>query len=1000
MSKIYSYLVVSCLLLVSMESFADNFEVDGIFYKTDYNDKTIAIVTSAPMGKNKYSGIVKIPESVNYNGKTLKVTTIEYGAFKGCSELTSIIIPNSIKSIEDQAFSNCTGITSISLPSSIESMGNYVFSFCSSLSSFVWPDSLSVIPSGTFMYCKNLTSIQIPDFITFIGNGAFEECNNLIDVRIGKSVTEIGKQAFQGCERLETIDIPSSVKTIGFWAFRSCGFKEILIPSNVVSLGEGCFSSCFSLSSIKLSEGLDSIGSNCFDMCDLLSIDIPASVKSIGSNPFTECHDLKSISVNVNNKKYCSVEGVLYTVEKDTLLAFPNALGENYTCHSATKAIAPYAFYWTKVSDVTLNNGLLSIGEEAFNFCSNLRTITLPSSIKIFGKSSFYVNLKTIVSNIESPSDISIEVFSLDHYDKSTLFVPQGTMGRYKSATGWKEFKDIKEMGLYETKGFQFEIDYSTNTATLVKKNNSYYSGYLKIPNEFVYGGNTITVTAIGEGAFENCSNLIQIEINKSIRSIGDNAFKGCTKLEHITSLIPIAIKISDNVFSDVYEKATLLVPMEKKSEYEKADGWKNFKSIREIDNNTNLTWQNSACSISYLTDLRAGTAKVTYIQNNAEYVEIPEKVSVYDYDLTVNEIASTIFKYAKKDTLQSVSFPATLTKIDNGIFGECPKLSAIIWNSSTRKPEDDLVKNIANPNLLFYVPSINVRPNYMKNIIVNGNADEITLDNHPNGNFYCPKEFIAKKITYTHNYSMKTIIGKSQGWETIVLPFDVQRYKTGKGDIYPFALGVSDRIFWLKEITGTGFVNASVIKANTPYIISMPNSDWYQDIYNIKGDVEFYSENAIVKESFSLNNISLGSRQFRPSYQYRESSTDTYVLNVNNSEIEYTGSDAPGSVFIRDLRIIHPFECYIEDKVSQARAISIADFTTGIDDINLYNSHDNVYAEGGVIIVESKSEQNIPIYNISGQLVRNFKVNAGKNVLSGLPSGLYVIKGRKYVVN
>lgn len=970
------------MLLISVKSFAENFEVDGIYYKTDYSDKTIAIVTS---GANKYSGEVIIPETVKYGGVTLKVTTIGRSAFWDCSELTSVIMPSSILAIESSAFYGCKNLLSLEIPNSVVEMGNSVFS-SSGIQSVVWPKSIKEIPEGTFSSCSGLKSYDVSDDITGIGKSAFSSCNNLVSVHLGNSVISIGDDAFDFCSALKSINIPASVR----------------------SIGEQSFYYCKSLSEMSLNDGLESIGSEAFRNTVFQTITIPGTVKYIGVALFADCENLKSIAVESSNTHYCDINGVLYSAKKDTIVAYPSGMGEEYALYGGTKGVGDYAFYRTNIKVLSLNEGLEYIGEKAFG-STEIESIEIPSTVTKFGNYifEFQYGLKSIISKINSPKDILKTVF--DHYvsgssvdkiyNECVLYVPEGTASKYRSLTGWKEFKNIQETGLYNTQGYQFEIDYASKTAKLVKNSGSSYSSHQVIPDEFEYGGNIITVTAIGENAFASCSELVQVQICKNIKSIGDNAFKGCYKLEHITTLIPTAIKINDNVFSDVYDKATLLVPMEKKSEYEKADGWKNFKTIREIENNTNYSYSNSAYSISFLTDLRAGTAKVTYIQNNEECVEIPEQISVYGYKLTVNEIASTVFKYAKKDTLQSVSFPSTVIKIDNSIFSDCPKLSAIIWNSSTRRPEDDLVKNIANPNLLFYVPSSNVRPNYIKNIIENGNADEITLVNHSNGNFYCPKEFIAKKITYTHNYSMKTMIGKSQGWETIVLPFDVQRFKTGKGDVYPFAAGVSDRIFWLKEMTGTGFVNASEIKANTPYIISMPNSDWYQDIYNITGDVEFYSENLLVKESTSLNNISLGSRQFKPSYQYRESSTDTYVLNVNNSEIEYTGSDAPGSVFIRNLRTIHPFECYIEDKVSQARAISIGDFTTGIDNINPYNSQDNVYTEGGVVIVESKSVQSIPIYNISGQLVKIIKVKAGRNELNGLPSGLYLIKGKKYVV-
>ena len=151
------------------------------------------------------SGLLEIPDI--YDG--MAVTAIRDFAFSACSNLTSIIIPDSVTSIGVAAFSNCSGLTSITMPNSLSSS----------------------IGSNAFIACRNLTSINIPEGTTSIGNNAFGSCTNLITISIPEGVTHIGRQAFFGCTNLATITIPDSVTSIGTEAFSECySLVEINLP--------------------------------------------------------------------------------------------------------------------------------------------------------------------------------------------------------------------------------------------------------------------------------------------------------------------------------------------------------------------------------------------------------------------------------------------------------------------------------------------------------------------------------------------------------------------------------------------------------------------------------------------------------------------------------------------------------------------------------------------------------------------------------------------------
>ncbi|MBO5026165.1 MAG: leucine-rich repeat domain-containing protein [Bacteroidaceae bacterium] len=163
------------LLVVSMASWAQKFEVDGIRYNIN-GDKESVSVTQKSSGR--YRGDIVIPSLVVYESKRYSVTGIEYGAFYRCSSLTSIDIPSSVTSIGSSTFYDCSSLTSIKIPSSVTSIGKEAFYRCSSLTSIDIPSSVTSIGSSAFYDCSSLTSIKVSEDNTEYDSR--EGCNAII----------------------------------------------------------------------------------------------------------------------------------------------------------------------------------------------------------------------------------------------------------------------------------------------------------------------------------------------------------------------------------------------------------------------------------------------------------------------------------------------------------------------------------------------------------------------------------------------------------------------------------------------------------------------------------------------------------------------------------------------------------------------------------------------------------------------------------------------------
>ena len=310
---------------------------------------------------------VVIPKQI----QGVRVSSIGYDAFRGCTSLKSIDIPNSVTSIRRRAFFDCRSLNSINIPDSVTLIESGAFRFCRSLSSINLSNSVTVIRDETFWYCTSLSSIDIPNSVTRIASQAFRDCTSLRTINIPNSVTSIGNYAFCGCTSLNSINIPNSVTSIGDYVFDNCtSLNSINIPNSVTSIGDHAFANCTSLSSINIPDSVTSIAGAFYHCTSLSSINIPNSVISIGRWAFGYC---------------------------------------------------------TSLSSINIPDSVTSIESDAFSNCTSLNSINIPNSVTSIGQYAFY-NCTSLTDVYYDGTETEWKKISIDEYGNGNIYLTNATI--------------------------------------------------------------------------------------------------------------------------------------------------------------------------------------------------------------------------------------------------------------------------------------------------------------------------------------------------------------------------------------------------------------------------------------------------------------------------------------------------------------------------------------------------------------------------------------------
>ena len=464
--------------------------------------------------KNSYKNVTKvvIPETVN--GK--RVTAIGDSAFTWCDSLTSITLPNSIKSIGESAFYHCERLSSITIPNGVTSIGDTAFNYCKNLTSITIPNSVTYVGHGAFSGCEKLTSVTLPDSVTFIGNSAFASCFNLKSITIPTGVTTIDYYTFSFCRELKDIyyrgtkqqwenliansawdgDVEVGEDDYGIrpefytptvhFADSSASSKpdDSKITQNGITyeeLSDGTLSVKSADENITKADipktvngkTVTVIGEKAFQSCkSLTSVTIPNSITSIGDSAFSDCYNLSSVTIP-NSVTYIG-DSAFYACTGLTSVSLPN----NIT------SIGARAFSeCIRLSSITIPGSVTSISDETFSECRSLASVIIPDTVKSIGQGAFAI-CEGLTSFTIPSSVISIgnAAFAFSHNLKDINYT--GTEQQWE-----KMLNDSDWDGRIRYFNVNDEIDHFTPTVHFTESSGQ--------PDYDINGDNSVTISDV-----------------------------------------------------------------------------------------------------------------------------------------------------------------------------------------------------------------------------------------------------------------------------------------------------------------------------------------------------------------------------------------------------------------------------------------------------------------------------------------------------------------------
>ena len=420
------------------------------------------------------------------------------------STIQSVSLPSTLKELAYDAFGACYNLTDLVIPEGVKNIGSYILDQCYSLKTLYIPSSVKTIGGNICKSCYAIKDVycdmEQPYAIT---DNCFPETvyqNATLYVPAGKTSLYKSCTGWKNFERIQenivkiefadpeaericlsnwdtdedgklSVTEAASVTTLGtvFSNSKIDSFDELRFFLGLTSIGKDAFKYS-TVRKVTLPENIKSLEENAFLYCSsLTAITIPANVQSIRQNALSGCTAMTSITVDESNSNYCSVDGVLFSKDKTTLVQYPAAKGTSYSVPGGTTVIGRDAFfmgklssielpsslkkleydafgYCTSLKEIRLREGVVAISDYAFDWCTLLNILYIPSTVESIGQKicNNCNSLTDIYCDIATPFDINVNNFPQKVYDNATLNVPERSQNLYRAAGGWGKFGKIQ----------------------------------------------------------------------------------------------------------------------------------------------------------------------------------------------------------------------------------------------------------------------------------------------------------------------------------------------------------------------------------------------------------------------------------------------------------------------------------------------------------------------------------------------------------------------------
>ena len=683
-----------------------------------WNDVNVESVTfpdgfkSIPAGAFRRTAIkvLKMPASLE---------TIGDRAFEGCDMLEEITFNEGLKTIGERAFQRCTAIAGIVLPNSVTEAGISAFAQCEDLESVVLSTSLTKIPRGMFSACYHLAECVIPESVTEIGSHAFGHNFNLREIDLGSNVksvgayafsiadgggdyeqnvaiweilnkyaslrqnkfkvklseglASIGERAFEGREGLDAVRLPSTLASVGNMAFAGTAIREITVPDAMTTIGMGAFAQMNSLKRVKLPATLTEIGQEAFRATALTDIEIPEGVTTIGESAFAQC-DLKSLSL----PDAVTSVGANFIEDNNSLayLSLGAGVGE------LPKMASNISRCFLKMGAATPP----TLGTDRLGFTPTIVLVpegcgyayTKSNRWKDYNISAANGNVATVYVN--EPGTLATEIrlsSGLFPAQVSNLIITGGTLNEDDFAIMRSNMRACYDIDLTLAGNTEIPAGAFTGRSMLLN---------IKLP---------AATTAIGDNAFTNCAVMHLESLPATLETIGEGAFSGCTGMDSELSMPASLTRVGANAFAGSGVKRVDFSGAEGldlSNAYNLFGGCRNLSEV-VLPNATKMIpgsmFKGSGLSEVYLPEglesigseafkecgLLKGINLPSTVNNIGDRAFAYSGLEGIDLPKSVTEMGEYVFTGSK---VAYVNFPAGLTGISSGMAKDCPDLIVV----------------------------------------------------------------------------------------------------------------------------------------------------------------------------------------------------------------------------------------------------------------------------------------------------------------------------------